>query len=117
MTASPKPSAALSGTTFFCAALALFIRVLMGIYFIKAVLNFGHGLKYKGNKNMVLLIQEDFVLFNIQIHNPNVINREYYLVRLLITKTKFVPTLKSVWAQGIASQHSPGYLPILCRQH
>nr|XP_022335600.1 uncharacterized protein LOC111132151 isoform X1 [Crassostrea virginica] len=47
MTASPKPSAALSGTTFFCAALALFIRILMGIYFIKAVLNFGHGLKYK----------------------------------------------------------------------
>ena len=43
---------------------------------------------------MVLLIQEDFVLFNKQIHNPNVINREYYLVRLLITKTKFVPPLK-----------------------
>lgn len=117
MTASPKPSAALSGTTFFCAGLALFIRVLMGIYFIKAVLNFGHGLKYKGNKNMVLLIQEDFVLFNKQIHNPNVISREYYLVRLLITKTKFVPPLKSVWAQGIPSQHSPGYLPILCGQH
>lgn len=37
----------LSGTTFFCAALALFIRVVMGIYFLKSVLNFGHGLKYK----------------------------------------------------------------------
>lgn len=65
----------------------------------------------------VIKIQEDFVLFDKQIHSPNVINREYYLVRLLITKTKFVPPLKSVWAQGIASQHSPGYLPILCGQH
>lgn len=43
--------------------------------------------------------------------------REYYLVRLLITKNKFVPPLKSVWAQGIASRHNPGYLPILCGQH
>lgn len=37
----------LSGTTFFSAGLALFIRVMMGIYFLKSVLNFGHGLKYK----------------------------------------------------------------------
>lgn len=88
MTASPKPSAALSGTTFFCAALALFIRVLMGIYFIKAVLNFGHGLKYKGNKNMVLLIQEDFVLFNKQIHNPNVINCQRILFSAIVDNKK-----------------------------
>ncbi|XP_061163070.1 uncharacterized protein LOC133172236 isoform X2 [Saccostrea echinata] len=42
-----RQNAALSGTTFTSAGLALLIRVLMAIYFVKAVLNFGYGLKYK----------------------------------------------------------------------
>lgn len=47
-TVAPTPTLnSLSGTTFFSAGLALFIRVVMGIYFLKSVLNFGHGLKYK----------------------------------------------------------------------
>ncbi|XP_048752003.1 uncharacterized protein LOC125663715 isoform X2 [Ostrea edulis] len=44
---TPQQTTALSGTTFTCAGLALFIRVLMAMYFLKTVLNFGHGLKYK----------------------------------------------------------------------
>lgn len=53
---APTPTLnSLSGTTFFSAGLALFIRVVMGIYFLKSVLNFGHGLKYKGEKSFLIL--------------------------------------------------------------
>ncbi|XP_052712550.1 uncharacterized protein LOC128186728 [Crassostrea angulata] len=37
----------LSGTTAFCAAVTLIIHVIMGVYFYKAVQNFGKGLKVK----------------------------------------------------------------------
>lgn len=54
-TVAPTPTLnSLSGTTFFSAGLALFIRVVMGIYFLKSVLNFGHGLKYKGEKSFLI---------------------------------------------------------------
>lgn len=44
----------LSGTTAFCAAVTLIIHVIMGVYFYKAVQNFGKGLKVKCKKLSLL---------------------------------------------------------------
>lgn len=52
--AQPTHFIPLSGTTFFCAAVTLIIRAIMGIYFYRAVQNFGQGLKFKCKKRFFL---------------------------------------------------------------
>lgn len=61
------------GTIFFSVGFVLFIRVVMGIYFFKLVLNFGYGLKYKGEKSFFILYRicyfvRDLVKFNFKLY-------------------------------------------------
>lgn len=60
------------GTIFFSVGFVLFIRVVMGIYFFKLVLNFGYGLKYKGEKSFfiygICYFVRDLVKFNFKLY-------------------------------------------------
>lgn len=60
------------GIIFFSVGFVLFIRVVMGIYFFKLVLNFGYGLKYKGEKSFfiygICYFVRDLVKFNFKLY-------------------------------------------------
>lgn len=72
--AQPMHFIPLSGTTFFCAAFTLIIRVIMGIYFYKAVQNFGQGLKSKSKRLFYIKLTITVIHMQLAVYAALVVN-------------------------------------------